>query len=86
MGMPIMIDIAGRQLINFRPSGVATTPFNAPMSEGSGSVKGLFGSRRRITLTDAADMENVSKKRCFVDFLAGHPEVMRLPEMGSSLS
>lgn len=69
MGMTIMIDIAGRELMNFRPSGVATTPFNAPMREGSGSVKGLFGSRRRITLTDAADMGNVSKKRCSVDLV-----------------
>ena len=79
MGMIIMIDIAGRELMNFRPSGVATTPFNAPMSEGSGSVKGLFGGRRRITPTDAADMENVSKKRCSVDlvFFAGHPAVTR---------
>ena len=48
-------------------------------------VKGLFGSRRRIKLTDAADMENVGKKRCSVDLaFAGHPEVMRLPAMGSS--
>ena len=69
MGMTIMIDIAGRELMNFRPSGVATTPFNALMSEGSGSVKGLFGSRRRITRTDAADMENVGKKRCSVDLV-----------------
>ena len=86
MGMIIMVDIAGRELMNFRPSGVATTLFNALMREGSGSVKGLFGSRRRITRTDAADMENVSKKRCSVDlvFFAGHPEVMRLPAMGSS--
>ena len=86
MGMIITIDIAGRELMNFRPSGVATTPFNAPMSEGSGSVKGLFGSRRRTTLTDAADMENVSKKRCSFDFFAGHPEVMGLPALGSPLS
>ena len=86
MGMIIMVDIAGRELMNFRPSGVATTPFNAPMSEGSGSVKGLFGSRRRTTLTDAADMENVSKKRCSVDFFTGHPGVMGLPAMGFPLS
>ena len=69
MGMTIMIDIAGRELMNFRPSGVATTLFNALMREGSGSVKGLFGSRRRITRTDAADMENVGKKRCSVDLV-----------------
>ena len=69
MGMIIMVDIAGRELMNFRPSGVATTPFNAPMREGSGSVKGLFGSRRGITLTDAAVMGNVSKKRCSVDLV-----------------
>ena len=68
-GMIIMVDIAGRELMNFRPSGVATTLFNAPMREGSGSVKGLFGSRRRITRTDAADMENVGKKRCSVDLV-----------------
>ena len=68
-GMIIMVDIAGRQLMNFRPSGVATTLFNALMREGSGSVKGLFGSRRRITRTDAADMENVGKKRCSVDLV-----------------
>ena len=69
MGMTIIIHIAGREVMNFRPSGVATTPFNAPMSEGFGSVKGLFGCRRRIALTDAADMENVSKKRCSVDLV-----------------
>ena len=69
MGMIIMVDIAGRELMNFRPSGVATTLFNALMREGSGSVKGLFGSRRRITRTDAADMENVGKKRCSVDLV-----------------
>ena len=69
MGMIIMVDIAGRELMNFRPSGVATTLFNALMREGSGSVKGLFGSRRRIALTDAADMGNVSKKRCSVDLV-----------------
>ena len=68
-GMIIMVDIAGRELMNFRPSGVATTLFNALMREGSGSVKGLFGSRRRITPTDAADMENVGKKRCSVDLV-----------------
>ena len=68
-GMIIMVDIAGRELMNFRPSGVATTLFNALMREGSGSVKGLFGSRRRITRTDAADMENVGKKRCSVDLV-----------------
>ena len=67
--MIIMVDIAGRELMNFRPSGVATTLFNALMREGSGSVKGLFGSRRRITRTDAADMENVGKKRCSVDLV-----------------
>ena len=39
------------------------------MREGSGSVKGLFGSRRRIALTDAADMGDVSKKRCSVDLV-----------------
>ena len=69
MGMTIIIDIAGRVAMNCRPSGVATPPFNAPMSEGSGSAKGLFGCRRRIALTDAADMENVSKKRCSVDLV-----------------
>ena len=85
MGMIIMVDIAGRELMNFRPSGVATTLFNAPMREGSGSVKGLFGSRRRIKLTDAADMENVGKKDALLTwFFAGHSEVMRLPAMGSS--
>ena len=69
MGMTIIIDIAGREAMNCRPSGVATPPFNALMREGSGSVKGLFGSRRRITRTDAADMENVGKKRCSVDLV-----------------
>ena len=69
MRMIITIDIAGRQLMNFRPSGVATTLFNALMREGSGSVKGLFGSRRRIRPTDAADMENVGKKSCSVDLV-----------------
>ena len=29
----------------------------------------IFGCRRRIALTDAADMENVSKKRCSVDLV-----------------
>ena len=67
--MIIMVDIAGRELMNFRPSGVATTLFNAPMREGSGSVKGLFGSRRRIELTDAADMENVGKKDALLTWL-----------------
>ena len=69
MGMILMVDIAGRELRNFRLSGAVTTPFNAPMREGSGSVKGLFGSRRRITPTDAADMENVGKKSCSVDLV-----------------
>ena len=69
MGMTIMLDIAGREVMNFRPSGVAKSPFNAPRSEGSGSVRGLFGCRRRIALTNAADMENVSEKRCFVDLV-----------------
>ena len=64
-----MINIAGRGVMSFQFSGVATTRFNARMSEGSGSVKGLFGSRRRITRTDAADMENVGKKSCSVDLV-----------------
>ena len=82
-----MINIAGRGVMSFQLSGVATTPFNAPMSEGSGSVKRLFGCRRRIALTDAAGMENVSKKRCSVGLtFDGLPEVVDLPAMISSLS
>ena len=36
---------------------------------GSGSVKGLFGNGRRITLTDAAVMGNVSKRKDAIDLV-----------------
>lgn len=82
-----MINIAGRGIMSFQFSGVATTRFNARMSEGSGSVKRLFGCRRGIAPTDVAGIENVSRKRFSVDLnFDGLPEVMDLPAMGSTLS
>ena len=86
-GIAIRVDMDGREVTSSRPSDVAITPFNVLISEGSGSVKGLFGFRRRIAHTDAVDMENVSNEKCSVVLVFSSPrEVMGLAAASSYLS
>ena len=85
--MTIRVNLDGREVKNSRPSGVAITPFNVLMSEGSGSVKGLFGCSGRTAPIDAVGMENVSNEQCSVALFFNSPrEGVGLAATGSYLS